>query len=93
MTETKTEVISPEGVEEQLVEEFTFRITLTLGGKYRTYVKLSEKSKWYSEGISDTKKEAEKNLGMHMAVAGNMMIDANKTIEKLISYMIKINNS
>lgn len=86
--ESKTEVISPEGVEEQLITEFGFRITHTLGGKFRAYVKFSEKGQWESVGITDTKKEAEKTMGTHMALTGHMMADPVKTMEKVIEGMV-----
>lgn len=82
--ESKTEVISPEGVEEQLITEFSFRVTHTLGGKFRAYVKFSEKSQWESVGITDTKEEAEKKMGTHMALTGHMIADPMKTMEKVI---------
>lgn len=76
------EVISPEGVEERLVEEFVFRITLTGGGKYRVYGPGGKADR--TMGIYGTLDEAKKDAGYGMPIFGGLIRDPEKTIDILL---------
>lgn len=83
------EIISPEGVEERVEYEITFRLTLTGGGKYRTYIISEDRERHAggeveSAGVFATEAEALKRLGSSMIVAGSMIVDPVKTIERLV---------
>lgn len=83
MTDTKSrEVLSPEGVEERIEIEETFRITLTIGGKFRVY--LVHNGKADSIGVVDDLKRAKEQMGMAMLVSGGLITDPMKTIDHLL---------
>lgn len=75
------EVVSPEGVEERLVEETTFRITLTGGGKYRCYH--GSDSKLTSVGVHDTIEEAQKSCASGMIMVGGLTLHPEKVIDAI----------
>lgn len=76
------EVISPEGVEERLIEEFVFRITLTGGGKYRVYGPGGKETR--TMGVYDTLAEAKKDAGYGMLILGGLIRDPEKTLDILL---------
>lgn len=81
------EIISPEGVEERVISEDIYRITMTGGGKYRIYH--SSGGKLHSIGVLDTREEAEKKLGTGMLMHGGLLVAPKKTMELLLSSMTK----
>lgn len=76
------EIISPEGVEERVELEETFRMTMTQGGKFRVYH--IREGQTNSVGIYDTREAARKFLGEGMMVFGAMLADPKKTIQLII---------
>jgi hypothetical protein len=86
-TKPAEEVISPEGVEERLVCEIAFRITLTGGGKHRVYMRSivqgqPEPAEW--ETVSSTQAEAELFMARAMTVCG-----MSKALPDVLSDAIK----
>ena len=82
----ETEVLSPEGVEERVVFEEGFRITLTGGGKHRVY-HLQRGKEPEAMTICDTLEEAKKHLAKMFAIKGMLTIDPKRTIDALFSGM------
>lgn len=77
------EIMSPEGVEEKLIEATCFFMTLTQGGKYRVYAAIvcpcnnpnhSHEARPVGR-VHNTKDEATKAAGTHMALMGSAMLD------------------
>ena len=85
------EVVSPEGVEEQLVEEVVFQVTRTLGGKYRTYVKRQNGSQVVPDHIRvhDDRDSATKCVGEEMAILGMVMNDPKGTMDRILEGLKK----
>lgn len=81
------EIISPEGVEERVIEEQGVRVTLTGWGKYRVYLTSSDKVT--SVRILDTKEEARKEAGMLLAVVGGFLSDPARMIDALLGGIAK----
>lgn len=77
------EVISPEGIEERVVHEEAYRITLTGGGKYRVYHQGGD-GKWHSMRSHDSKDEAIKDMGTGMLITGGLHADPKKTLDLLL---------
>lgn len=69
-----TEVMSPEGVEEQVVIASQMIITLTQGGKFRGYL-LGRCGHVHQFGVHDTEAQAKQHGGAIMSVEGNMLMD------------------
>lgn len=85
MNDTKLrddEILSPEGVEEKLIERWTFEITLTGGGKYRLYECKDGKDR-HSGHIVGTLKEARKSQARTMIMLGMLVDDPKATIDML----------
>ena len=77
------EILSPEGVEEQVVFESTTRVTRTLGGKFRTYT-LDGDSKGHDRSFAN-KDEAMRDAGMSLMVLGGLLADPKGTIDLLLA--------
>jgi len=89
MSEQKVsrEIISPEGVEERVELEITFRMTLTGGGKYRVY--MEDNGKVVPNPTIFTDKESgEKSIGTAMLIHGGMMLDPEKTIGVILDGLL-----
>ena len=82
-TDGPRDIISPEGLDERVEFEHTFRVTLTQGGKFRTYDISDTRTK--SDSIHDTKDEAMKSIGFSMAMLGSLLIDPKRTIEIVLN--------
>ena len=83
----KDEILSPEGIEEKVEKEFRFLITLTGGGKYRTYTSDGDEIK--PIGIHDTMEDAKKDVGFGMVFTGGMLVDPKKTVEGMLDMLKK----
>lgn len=81
-------IVSPEGLDEIIKREITFRITLTQGEKYRTYIMSDGKPDQAGKSFS-TMKEAEKDVGITMAMFGGLMADPKGMIEVLMGSLKK----
>lgn len=77
------EIISPEGLEERVEREETYRITLTQGGKYRTYHVVRGK-KPMPVSTHETFEEARRSVAKGMVINGLMVIDAEKALKLLL---------
>lgn len=78
-------IISPEGVEERVELEYTLRITLTAGGKYRIYVPSGNFGECEPLQIAETLPEAKVKLGEKMTIVGMMLIDPVGTVNSLLA--------
>jgi len=87
-TKAPIEVLSPEGVEERLEHELTFRTTMTAGGKFRVYL-FHDRKLDHDFGCFTTRKDAERQVSMNMIMFGNMMYDPKSTIDSLLKAMGK----
>ena len=76
------EILSPEGVKERVEQEFTFRITLTGGGKYRVYHVSDGKTQ--PMHTYDTMARAVKDMAAGMVLHGSMLHDPKRTIERVL---------
>lgn len=83
MIKETIEVISPEGVEERLVSEQVYQITLTGGGKYRVY-NINNRGKQAVIGIAETMDKAEMLLSSFLVVFAMMKIDPDAMIDYLM---------
>lgn len=81
MTEECKEVISPEGVEERLLEEIKFELTMTQGGKFRFYY--STKGVRQPGGVFDTKEEAQQRFYESIMVMGAFFLNPKETIRRI----------
>jgi hypothetical protein len=79
---SQVEIISPEGVEERLVEEWLFRITLTGGGKYRVYS--GSTAKPLPMDVHETLKLAREDLARGMALHGALVLHPEKILDILL---------
>jgi len=80
----KDEILSPEGVEEKLIEERAYQITLTGGGKFRTYC-LQKCKKCNEEhriptGVHDTLKEAQHHSAEQMNFHSALVLKPSSVI-------------
>lgn len=87
-TKPAPQFISPEGVEEEIVTEFTFRITKTQGGKFRTYQGSTTHGKGPSTSY-DNRIKANKALGTIMTILGSSLIDPVDTAKFLVEQLAK----
>ena len=85
------EIMSPEGVEESMVEGSMFFMTMTQGGKYRLYCAIvcpcgrpEHAHKVKSLGVFDSKEQATKMAGTHMMLMGSCMLDPKGTVAFLL---------
>jgi len=69
-----TEVMSPEGVEEQVVVASQMIITLTQGGKFRGYL-LGMCGHVHQFGVHDTEALAKQHAGAILSIEGQMLMD------------------
>lgn len=78
-------VMSPEGVEERIEGEITFRTVLTQGGRYRIYVinDGNVKSSHVCKEGQD-RKQADKEVGEQMMLLGALFSDPERTIKMLL---------
>ena len=78
----KDEVLSPEGVEEKLLEFQLYQVTLTGGGKFRTYYEhrcnKCEEVHRTSTGVHDTLEEAKKHVATQMNMQSAMVLNPLK---------------
>lgn len=76
------EILSPEGVEEKLLEERVYQITLTGGGKYRTYYaqKCGSCNDLHrtSTGVHDTLEKAQHHSAVQMNVQSALVLKPEK---------------
>lgn len=79
----RKEIISPEGIEEQVVIEQTYRITLTQGGKYRTYLIMLGNIE-ESMGTDNTLEEARKHMAMGMTIYAGLILNPKLIIDTLL---------
>jgi hypothetical protein len=79
----KDEILSPEGVEEKLLFEQTYQITLTGGGKYRVYYFDKRMGDRVPTGCYDTLPEAREATGTHMNMQSCLILDPKKVINFL----------
>lgn len=86
---TLREIMSPEGVEEKVKRETTFRITETQGAKFRIYVKEGNNLKAVS--VVDDMAKALQEMGRVMMLMGAMLDNPEATIEILIQSARKKN--
>lgn len=77
------EFISPEGVEERVIDHHEFHITLTGGGKYRTYATF--KGQNMPGRVFNSIEEARKGMGMDMLMLGSLEVDPIKTINSVVA--------
>lgn len=83
--ETKQrEIVSPEGIEERVVNELVGRITLTGGGKYRIYIGISEPEEMRSIAVADTEDEAKKKLGGALMMWGGLLVDPKRALAAIL---------
>lgn len=75
------EIISPEGVEERLIEEIIFRVTMTGGGKFRLYG--GEQNALRTLEICETEELAKTNIGKYMTLLGSLRFDPNGTLDMI----------
>lgn len=75
------EVISPEGVEERLVKEVSFTITLTGGGKYRTYQ--ATDGRRMSLSVQNTEAEAKDDIALAMGLMGMFLHDPKGAMQTI----------
>lgn len=87
-TDTPREIISPEGLDERVVHEETFRITLTQGGKYRVY-HVGNSGKAIPMGIHEALEPAKKDMGMGMTIVGALEVDAKRTLDAIFDILKK----
>ena len=80
------EVLSPEGVEERVVHEEGFRVTLTAGGKYRIYMLCDGDPK--PMGIEEDLEAAKKHGAGPTMLRAMMTLDRKKGVETIVE-MIK----
>lgn len=80
--EATNEILSPEGVEERVVFETGYRITMTGGGKHRIYLLTNDRPPQPIK-VVDTKDQAMKELGYHSMLMGAMINDPKAAIEAL----------
>ena len=81
------EIIGPEGIEERLIEEISFRVTMTQGGKFRVYMGTRQKDgsfDWTSKEVCNTKEEAGKSIGLGMIIFGSLRRDPETTINAML---------
>lgn len=81
------EIISPEGVEERVIREAIFRVTMTGGGKFRGYV--IQDGKVIPREVYDTKEKAFENIGGDMILMGGLLSNLKRTVEILMQAMKK----
>jgi hypothetical protein len=82
----KDVVLSPEGVEEKVVEVRTYQICLTGGGKFRVYY--GEKDCRHTVGIFDDINGARKRLGFIMNMNGAMIVRPDETIQMILKNLL-----
>ena len=75
---TKDIHISPEGVEEEIVDRCSFMVTRTQNNKFRVYFNDSPKS-----GIIEKEKSAKLIFAELMVVTGSLIINPHETIEMI----------
>lgn len=81
------EMISPEGVEEKIIQETSFIVTQTQGGKFRSYVK--QRGELKPVFIEDSKEKAFKRIGEGMIVMGGLITDPERMIKTMLDGMKK----
>jgi hypothetical protein len=84
-------LLSPEGVEERLVEQRKYQICLTQGGKFRVYYgerRDDGKECRHTVGIFDDIKEARKRLGFIMNMNGAMIVRPDETIQMILKNLL-----
>ena len=87
-TKELREILSPEGVEERIVSERVYQITLTQGAKYRVYF-INDGERNPVARIFETKEEAEKDLAKSMLLMASLEIDPQRTIEVILKDLKK----
>lgn len=78
------EIVSPEGVEERVLMQYGFRVTLTGGGKYRIYAKGESEKDWRSLEIHSTIEEAKQALGRFVMFTGLLLTDPNEAMKTIV---------
>lgn len=81
------DIISPEGVDERVKDEFTARVTLTQGGKYRTYGVIGDEVQ--SKGVFDTLEEAQKSMAAGLILFGSFMRDPEGTVKAALAALVE----
>jgi hypothetical protein len=79
----KDEYLSPEGVEERIVDQRTYTITLTGGGKFRLYFE-EKGERRHSVNVFETIEEARERLGYLMNMQGAMIIKPQMVISTIL---------
>lgn len=77
------EIVSPEGVEERVIEEFVFRITMTGGGKFRLYLPVGD-GRIDATQIYDDEEKAKKEIGGAMMMFGGLLHSPKEVTGMLI---------
>ena len=84
----RTEIISPEGLDERVLEVHIGRITLTQGGKHRVYFEArgagQEQRGPTINHVSDSLEAAQKQLAQIMLVRAGLTLDEKKTLDHVI---------
>jgi hypothetical protein len=75
------EILSPEGVEELIVYEYRFLITLTGGGKYRTYG--VNNGKVTPHGVHETLEAAKREVARAQVFVGALELDPKRAIDMM----------
>lgn len=79
------EVMSPEGVEERVVHDGGFRITLTCGGKYRVY--RLENGRAVPLGLDDSLEGAKKSIAKMAILEGMLVVDPEQCSRMILRAM------
>jgi len=84
----KDVILSPEGVEEKVIEQRSFEICLTGGGKFRVYYNEKGVTKRQTVGIFDEISKARERLGYIMNMQGAMIVRPDETIKMILKSVL-----
>lgn len=76
-------LLSPEGLDEKIEAQTTFTVTLTQGGKYRVY------HNDIACSVHDTLEDANGTSYRHMALAANLHLHPQATLDALLAALSK----
>lgn len=82
------ELMSPEGVEEQVVLASQVFITMTQGGKYRVYL-LGRCNHVHNMGVCDTEAAAKELMGTACSIEGFMILEPDMAREVMLARLSK----
>lgn len=82
------ELMSPEGIEETIIAASTVLVTLTQGGKYRTYL-LGRCDHVHSTGVYADEKQALEQMGMLCSIEGAMILEPSMMREVALARLRK----